>query len=464
MKDRLFEIWFALRCGIQNMEFQTLLERYGAPYELFNADEAELEKLPCSQAFKTRLADKSLNEAKWIMDYCRRNRVGILFWQDKEYPASLRALVDPPVLLYYVGQLPDFTRRLCISVVGTRSMSEYGKRMSYKIGYELASAKAVIISGMALGNDSVALAGALAAKGQTVAVLGCGIDTVYPREHEVLARRIRERGCVMTEYPPTTPPEGRNFPIRNRIISGLSQGTVVIEGDLHSGAMITARTAILQGRNVYAIPGNVGETNTAGTNSLINDGAVMIRCARDLIEDYLFLYREMLDLAWLTRAERYSDPDEKFLAELGISTRVDHPRSRKSKATAEINPGQSPGIGSDASASAKSPAPASRAASAASRESRAPKRPAASGAPQEPPASKRPAVSAAARGDSSERILSTLSDVQRRIFEILPLDHAVTVDYITREGFSTGEVMAAMTVLEIKGLTVTLPGGLYSRK
>ena len=130
MKDRLFEIWFALRCGIANKEFQPLLDSYGTPYDLFNADEAELDKLPCSQGLKTRLADKSLREATRIMEYCRENHVGLLVWQDENYPASLRPLREPPVLLYYKGNLPALSRRLCISVVGTRNMTEYGKRMA----------------------------------------------------------------------------------------------------------------------------------------------------------------------------------------------------------------------------------------------------------------------------------------------------------------------------------------------
>ena len=444
MKDRLFEIWFALRCGPQNREFQALLEACGSPYDIYHAEEAELESLPCSKNLKLRLADKSLEEATRVMEYCRRNRVGLLFWQDENYPVSLRPLRDPPVLLYYQGTLPDFSRRLCISVVGTRSMSEYGKRMAYKIGYELASAGTVVVSGMALGNDSVAAAGALAAGGQTVAVLGCGIDMVYPHEHEPLAARIKRNGCVMTEFSPATPPESRNFPIRNRIISGLSQGTVVVEGDQRSGAMITARAAILQGRAIYALPGNVGETNSAGTNQLIAGGAAMILSASDVLEDYSFLYRDVLDMAKLRRAELHSDPDDTFLAELGVAVRTVKPRARQGSKNEE-----------DAKAPARSscpPAPKTAPARTAEKKDK--------GSSEKAPASD----STPAKGDLSEQVLKHLTDSQRRIFELLPLDHAVTVDYLTREGFSVGEVMAAMTILEIKGLTVTLPGGLYSRK
>lgn len=455
MKDRLFEIWFSLRCGVKNKEFQPLLEQYGTPYDLFNADEAELDKLPCSFEFKRRLADKSLAQASHIMEYCRDHNVGLLFWQDENYPASLRPLRDPPVLLYYRGRLPDLSRNLCISVVGTRKMSEYGKRLAYKIGYELAAAGTVVVSGMALGNDSVAAAGAMAAGGSTVAVLGCGIDVTYPREHGRLYTEITARGAVITEFPPATQPEPHNFPIRNRIISGLSQGTVVVEGDLKSGALITARTAILQGRDIYAFPGNVGETNSAGSNQLISDGAAMVLRARDVLENYRLLYRDSLDFVKLQKAESRSDLKESELTRLGVCARTERPSQTASDAGAQAN--------------ASFPTPASsysretgRAASPTARSSDkpSPKTPSKSSSVAAPAS----AAAAPAHGDASERVLRSLTDTQRRVFEALPLDHAVAIDYLSREGFTTAEIMAAMTILEIKGLTVTLPGGLYSRK
>ena len=463
MKDRLFEIWFALRCGVANTEFQPLLEAYGGPYEIFNADEAEIETMPCSQALKTRLADKSLAEAHRISEYCKSNRVELLFWQDEQYPASLRPLRDPPVLLYYKGRLPALSSRLCISVVGTRRMSEYGKRMAYKIGYELGAVGAVVVSGMALGNDSVAAAGAISAGGQTVAVLGSGIDQIYPREHEVLYHEILRRGAVMTEYPPSTPPAGKNFPIRNRLISGLSQGTVVVEGDLRSGAMITAKTAIIQGRDIYAFPGNVGETNSAGTNQLISDGASIVLSARDVLDNYKFLYRDSLDMARLLKAETRSEPDEDFLGQLRISVRtspVTNAQQDSGMPHASYPPKtQEP---------SRVPTPAPTRISGdgrPSQEAASRSKPPQSGADSPRQAKKAPApTQTSPRGDDSQRILQRLTDTQRRIFEALPLDHAVPIDHITREGFSVGEVMAAMTVLEIHGLTVTLPGGLYARK
>ena len=449
MKDRLFEIWFSLRCGVGNREFPRLLERFGSPYDLYKADEAELESLPCSRSLRAGLADKSLDEANRIMEFCKKRQVGILFWQDENYPASLRPLRDPPVLLYYKGKLPDLSRRLCVSVVGTRSMSEYGKRIAYKIGYEMSAAGAVVVSGMALGNDGVAAAGAILAGGSTVAVLGCGIDVTYPREHERLLEAITERGVVMTEFAPGTPPEGKNFPIRNRIISGLSQGTVVVEGDLRSGALITARTAILQGRDIYAFPGNVGETNSAGTNKLISDGAAMILRARDLLENYGFLYGDTLNMGSLARAEARSHIDEEGLERLGVCVRTEKPKE-------ELSP--------------SAPVPSRDGRGEAPTDTRRGRNPVktrpskATSVGATPPKTPVPPASVPARGDASDRALKSLTETQRRIFEALPLDHAVAIDYFTREGYSVGEIMATMTVLEIKGLTVTLPGGLYSRK
>ncbi len=450
-KNRLFEIWFALRCGPANTEFQAVLAHFGTPYDVFNADDAELEGAPCSPKLRRALADKSLQESADIDAFCQKNGVGILFWQDEYYPAALRPLRDPPVLLYFRGTLPDLSRRLAVSVVGTRRMSEYGKHIAYKIGYELAAAGAVVVSGMALGNDSVAAAGAIAAGGHTVAVLGSGIDVIYPREHDKLYAAIMEHGAVLTEYPPSTPPIGGHFPVRNRIISGLSQATVVMEADYGSGALITAKTAILQGRDIYAFPGNVGELNASGTNQLISDGAAMALSARDVLENYSFLYRDTLSLDRLSRAEGRSElreSAEQLLLRLGVCTRT-HPGSRtatpppQSSASGRIKTAPTPKKRrSDGTPAAQKPIPMT-----------ADVAPAPSVHVPAPPA-----------GDASARILRSLSDIQRKIFEAIPLDHAVPADYLAREGFAMSDIMAAVTVLEIRGLVTTLPGGLVGRK
>ncbi len=441
MKDRLFEIWLSLRVGVANPAFIPLLAEY-TPYDLFSMDAETVEALSCDANLKKALRDKNLEESHRIQRYCRQNGIGLLFWQDEAYPRPLKNLIDPPMLLYYMGQLPDFNSRLCISVVGTRTMSEYGKRMAYKIGYELAAVGTVVVSGMALGVDSVAAAGALAAKGCTVAILGCGIDVVYPVAHKALRDEILPNGAVMTEYPPATRPLGHHFPQRNRIISGLSQGTVVVEAGESSGALITARTAISQGRDVFAVPGNVGDAQTSGTNRLIFDGAGVVLKPRDILDSYSFLYRDALRMDRLLTAEEQSDLDESVLERLSVYVR--NPSTKASEKHREL---QKHPPRTDAPSPSETP------------ERRSPRKISEQPAPQRQVRPSEPHV-----GDASEKILETLPEVQRKLFAALPLDHAVAVDYLVKAGFSMSDIMSSMTMLEIKGLVVALPGGLYSRK
>ena len=322
--ETLFSVWLSLCAGIANAEFAPLVDRFGSAYALFCAQESDIETLDISENFKGRLCDKRLDEAYAVVEYCQKHGVGILSYTDPAYPSTLRAIKTPPCVLYYKGKLPDFEKRLFISMVGTRSMSEYGKEMAYRISYELASTGVVVVSGMALGVDAACAVGALAAKGCTIAVLGCGIDIAYPKQHERLMHAIAEQGLVLTEFPPSTPPRGYHFPLRNRIISALGVGTLVVEADLGSGALITAREAIVQGKDIYAVPGNVGDQNTSGTNALIRDGAAVVLGARDILHNYAFLYRDSVDTARLMRAQERSDPDPAVFARYGVGF-LQHP-------------------------------------------------------------------------------------------------------------------------------------------
>ena len=190
------------------------------------------------------------------------------------------------MLLYYRGVLPDFNAGVRIAVVGTRKLSDYGRKHAFSLSYDLAKSGATVVSGMAEGIDGVALAAALAADAPTVAVLGTGIDVCYPAEHLTLAKEIVKRGCVLTEYPPGTQPTRYTFPKRNRIISGLSSACLVIEGTERSGSLITARYAKEQGRLIYALPGYVGNKNSEAGNLLIKNGAKIVTAAEDIIRDF----------------------------------------------------------------------------------------------------------------------------------------------------------------------------------
>lgn len=445
-------VWLSQKCGQGSSEVLTLIEKLGSIDAIFDCDFDGYVNAGINERLAESLCDKATADAFRIVSICQYSRWGILCYDDENFPASLRSLKNPPVILYYVGRLPDFNKRLCVSIVGTRKMSEYGMHAAYKIAYEVAASGAVVVSGMALGIDGIASCAAIAARGCTVAVLGCGIDRVYPKEHIALSRFIKQNGAIITEFPPTTPPRGINFPIRNRIISGLSQATAVIDADMQSGAMITAKNAILQGRDVYAVPGNIDYEGNSGTNSLIRDGAQAVLCGGDIVKNYAFMYRDSIDLQRLANAEKHSAFDPIIVGNMGVSAQsLEYEHKRVAAAH-----GQSPE--NVKHRSAQVPPEYKR------------EKPEVKTLPQRniPVVNKddieTPEIIKKAMGDNSRKVLESLSEKQRKIFDEMPLDKAITVDYLTKTGFAMGEVISALTVLEIKGLISSLPGALYIRK
>ncbi len=325
MSQNLYWVWLSRRCAYSTGSLDRLLHAFSSPREIYEAGEEELKRvegLPVGDV--SRLLNKDLSDVQRIMDYCVMSKVGILAYDDPRYPSRLRLLDDPPPVLYYKGKLPAFENHLAISVVGTRRMSEYGKRMTFEIAYDLARAGAIVVTGMALGNDGVASAAAVAASKPTIAVLGSGIDIIYPREHQYLMQAIAKPGVVMTEFAPGTPPEAKNFPRRNRIISGIAQGVLVTEGDQHSGALITARLAMRQGRDVYALPGKADETNSEATTWLLKNGAKPVSCADDIISVYEPLYGNTLNIFTLLKPAT-ADVD-KVIRSLRVSSRSYAPK------------------------------------------------------------------------------------------------------------------------------------------
>ena len=229
-------VWLTALPGLSNRSRLLLLERYGSPEDVYYADTEELaltEGLTPGQA--QLLSDKSLTRADRILADCARGDIFLLTMQDAAYPARLRDIFDPPVLLYGKGSLPLFDEEAAIAVVGTRSCTPYGLRCAHRMGYELARQGAVVVSGMAKGIDGAAMRGALQAGGFTAAVLGGGVDVVYPAENRRLYEDIAATGVLLSEYPPGTEPLPGHFPVRNRIISGLSLASLVVEAPVRSG-------------------------------------------------------------------------------------------------------------------------------------------------------------------------------------------------------------------------------------
>lgn len=222
--------------------------------------------------------------AEEIHDWTRREKCAAVIRGSPEYPALLEEIFDPPLILYCRGCL-NLMNSPAIAIVGTRRPTFYGMQMAQGLAHELACRGLVVVSGLARGIDASAHRGSLEAGGITAAVLGCGIDVVYPREHGRLTLEIAEHGALISEFPPGTSPAPQNFPVRNRIISGMSLGTVIVEASEYSGSLITARLAMEQNREVFAVPGNLTSPQSFGPNFLIKQGAKLVQVWRDVVEE-----------------------------------------------------------------------------------------------------------------------------------------------------------------------------------
>lgn len=290
-------LWLAELPGLTNQARLALLRHFGAPENAFYADAGEIaltEGITEKQA--EALADKRLDAAEKILSDCRRLGLRILTIQDAEYPNRLRNIYDPPFLLYVKGHLPQVDEEAVIAVVGTRKCTPYGESCGEKLGYGLARGGAVVVSGLARGVDAAATRGALRGGGVPIGVVGGGLDVVYPPEHRYLYEDVAAAGALLSEYPPGAEPDKAHFPVRNRIMSGLSVGTVVVEAPLRSGALITGNTALEQGRDLFAVPGPIDAPASAGCNRILRDGGIIVTEPRDVLEHYAGCFPDKLRL------------------------------------------------------------------------------------------------------------------------------------------------------------------------
>lgn len=288
-------VWLASMPALTNRSKLLLLEHFTSPEDIFYADGDEylqIESLGKSQA--ALLADKSLERAERILADCAGKELFVLTMDDATYPARLRNIYDPPVLLYGKGSMPLFDDEATVSVVGTRKCTPYGVSAAEQLGFEMAKSGAIVVSGLAKGTDAAAHRGALRAGGFTAAILGGGVDVVYPAENRRLYEDIAATGVLLSEYPPQAEPESWHFPVRNRIMSGLSLATVVVEAPERSGALITANTALEQGREVFAVPGPINAPNSVGCHRLIREGAGLASCGWDILSEYQNRYPHRL--------------------------------------------------------------------------------------------------------------------------------------------------------------------------
>jgi DNA processing protein len=415
------ESWITLAeiLGPRSPWLRPLVERFGTPEAIFTAGEDMLrEAFPdLGQGMLRALCTRrGAEEAKRIYHWCHRNGVRVLCYGEAGYPACLGSLDEPPAVLYCKGTLPDLAHSAAVGVVGSRRVDAYGQGVAYKLSFELSAAGVVIVSGMAEGIDGTATAAALAAGGRAIAVLGCGIDVVYPRHHQKLAREVAESGALVTEYPPGTPPNGYHFPVRNRLISALCDALMVVQAPEPSGALITARYAILQGRVLYTVPGDITSPLCTGSNRLLQLGARPALCAEDVLSVLRPRYADALNEADFREATQYSAISEEGMRAYGV-------RFVGAKAVAEE---EKPARAKRRRAESEKSAPASEA-----------------------PTGQRPNVD-----------VSALTPRQRQLYAMLP-DTPFSVDVLVSGGVPVAEAISTLTVLEIYGLLSSKPGGLY---
>ena len=276
----LYWVWLAELKDLTLLQKHRVLEHFGDPEELYHSAGAE----------KFGIKDKDLHAAEAILSRCAKKGIGILPVADIAYPHRLRNIPDAPIVLYYKGILPDWEDRPFIGIVGTRKASTYGLQVAYQMGSQIASSGGIVVSGGASGGDTAAMQGALNAGCPVVGVLGCGVDVIYPRNNRKLFEAVVENGCLISEYAPGEEGIPWHFPARNRIISGVSNGVLVVEAPVRSGALITAQRALEQGRDVFAVPGNINTAVCEGSNKLLQEGAMPVFSGWDILENYEFLY------------------------------------------------------------------------------------------------------------------------------------------------------------------------------
>lgn len=419
MKDKelLYWIWLSIRLRSGSALPSTLLKYFGSIQKVYEAQAEELAEVDTPfYGHEKDLEDKSLDEAERILSYCRKNKIGIMTPEDHFYPERFRGLSNKPMVLYYLGNFCDFDNRFTVGVVGSRDPSEYGVHAAKRIAYDLSRSGAVIVSGMASGIDAAAHRAALYHGGFTVGILGCGIDRVYPKENAALYEEVIEKGLLITEYPPGTPPKGRNFPVRNRLISALSDAVCVVEGSEQSGALITAEDALKQGRGLYAVPGSIFARSSAGSNFLLKVGAKPCLSAYDLVEDYRAKYPELKSALSLFGKKETAKKKEK------------KPDIKK-KLKNYVFPGKG-------------------------REEEEEKIP--------PSYEFIPVFDVAEREEAEATVsvscLPDLSEEERRIYQALDYQ-PIPVDQLVSSTDSASDVMRILTKLEIKGLVRKAPGG-----
>ncbi len=322
MTELDFWLWLSLKKRMSASKMERLLNIFDTPKTIFNMSKEQLSSYKAlDRKTVLALADKSLDRVYEVKEQCRKCEISILTYDSKCYPKNLRHISAPPYVLYTKSKTKiNLNEYIRIAMVGNRIATEYGKSVARRFSEELAKNSIVVVSGMADGIDAASHRGAIQAGGITVGVMGCGLDKAYPTHHTELMHKILETGMAISEYPPGEKPEKFHFPERNRIISGISQGTLVVEAPRRSGSLITANYAIDQDRDLFAVPGDITRERSEGTNNLLKEYAIAVTSANDIVEHYSFEYAEIKEIKKLQKEKGIIPPkkEEKTINEILI--------------------------------------------------------------------------------------------------------------------------------------------------
>ena len=399
----VYWIWFANLKGLSLFRKRQLLETFCDPEELWRAESGQLPE-DVAEALK----EKDLSQALEIYRRCTLQGIGVMGYGEAEYPQRLRTLEDPPMVLYYKGNLPQWQNQPVIAVVGTRKASPYGMQTTGLLASQIAVCGGLVVSGAATGVDRRAMESALAQGKPVVGVLGGGVDVVYPAANRDLYRQTEEKGCLISEYPPGSRPFPGNFLHRNRIISGISDGVLIVEAPERSGALNTAQHAFQQGRDVFVVPGNLGVESCAGSNMLLQEGAYPVLRGWDVMKQYESLYPGVVENHRMPLQQAEQNP----LPKVAQTADVPEKRQQKTKDASQI--------------------PIDN------------------------------------REESTYSVINKrpvgLSDQEQAVLELLEDTPALIDSIMDRADLPYGTVQSVLTRLTIKGLAVQHPDGRVSRK
>ncbi len=292
-----YSVWLSLVLGAANSRVNKIFDTFITAENVYKAGLDGCRKsLLFTRAELLRMEKIGIEKADEIIDICKAENIRVIPYKAQGYPFCLSVIEDPPIVLYVKGNMPNFDKQPSICIVGPRKVSEFGKKSAFSLGFRLAASGMIIVSGGALGADSFAHMGALRGDGVSVAVLGCGIRYPYLSENEALRQSLCDKGCLISEYPPDEKCTKFTFPARNRIMSALSLGTVVVEAGAKSGALITARHANNQGRDIFVIPGSPVKKEYEGSNALLRDGAKPLLDASDIFNEYIHRFPDKINI------------------------------------------------------------------------------------------------------------------------------------------------------------------------